>query len=87
MDCQVVPHPKLKRDYPGRTVRLTRELANGYVVLPKGTVAVVTSQSPKGSTLTCEACKCCGMKAIISAISAEDIEFIEPVMKTAENHA
>lgn len=76
---QVVPHPKLKRDYRGRTVRTTRELTNGYVSIPKGAIATVTGQSPRGSTLVFEACSCCTMKPIISRIAAADIEFVEPL--------
>lgn len=33
---QVVPHPKLKRDYRGRTVRTAREPTKGYVSIPDG---------------------------------------------------
>lgn len=76
---QVIPHPKLKRDYRGRTVRTTRELTNGYVSIPKGAVATVTGQSPRGSTLTFNACSCCTMRPIISRIAAGDIEFIDPL--------
>lgn len=77
---QVVPQPKLKREYRGRTVRTTRELTNGYVTIPEGAIATVTVQSPRGSTLVFEACNCCGMKPIISRIAADDIEFVEPLV-------
>jgi hypothetical protein len=75
---QVVPHPKLKRYYRGRTVRTTRELTNGYVSIPKGSIAAVTGQTPPGSTLVFQAWSCCSMKPIISRIAASDIEFVEP---------
>lgn len=75
----VVPHPKLKRDYPGRVVRTTRELKNGWVIIPAGAVAGITYQSPKGSTLTGNPCNCCGVRPIISHVGMDDIEFIEPV--------
>jgi hypothetical protein len=74
---RVVPHPKLKRDYPERTVRTTRPMSNGYVAIPAGSIAVITSQSSRGSTLKIKPCACCGMAAIISRIDAGDIEFIE----------
>ncbi|SQC37005.1 Uncharacterised protein [Klebsiella pneumoniae] len=75
----VVPHPKLKREYKGRLVRTTRVLKNGWGVIPLGAVATVTHQSPKGSELTFEPCDCCGLKAIISHVSMDSIEFIEPI--------
>lgn len=80
---QVVPHPKLKRDYRGRTVRTTRELTNGYVSIPKGAIATVTGQTPRGSTLVFRPCSCCTMKPIISCIAASDIEFVEPLASTS----
>nr|WHE43940.1 hypothetical protein LOCMHKOF_00057 [Providencia stuartii] len=75
----VVPHPKLKREYKGRLVRTTRVLKNGWGLIPLGAVATVTHQSPKGSELTFEPCDCCGLKAIISHVSMDSIEFIEPI--------
>lgn len=52
----VVPHPKLKREYKGRLVRTTRELKNGWGMIPLGAVATVSHQSPKGSELVFEPC-------------------------------
>jgi hypothetical protein len=76
---RVVPHPKLKRDYTLKKVRTLRELTNGWGTIPVGSIATITLQSPKGSTLKVEPCECCNLKAIISAIAPDDIEFIEPV--------
>lgn len=73
----VVPHPKLKREYKGRLVRTTQEMRNGWVVIPAGAVATIDNQSPKGSSLTFEKCGCCGMKARISHVGVDCIEFIE----------
>lgn len=73
----VVPHPKLKREYKGRLVRTTQEMRNGWVVIPAGAVATIDHQSPKGSSLTFEKCGCCGMKARISHVGVDCIEFIE----------
>ena len=75
----VVPHPKLKRDYTGRTVRTTRELKNGWGIIPVGSVATIKAQSPKGSSLSFKACACCGLLAIVSQVAADAIEFIELV--------
>ncbi|MBB4861595.1 hypothetical protein HNP46_000406 [Pseudomonas nitritireducens] len=75
----VVPHPKLKREYVGRLVRTTKELRNGWGSIPAGTVATVTSQSPKGSFIEAEPCGCCGIKAFMSYLGVDDIEFIEPI--------
>lgn len=73
---KVVPHPKLKRDYCDRRVRTTRELRNGFVVIPKGAVGRVESYS-RGATVVFDACACCGMKPRISRIEPADIEFVE----------
>ena len=75
---QVVAHPKLKSDYLGRTVRTTRDLTNGYVCVPKGSVGTVASQTSRGSTLVFPPCDCCRMKAVVSRVCAGDIEFVEP---------
>ncbi|WP_338924462.1 hypothetical protein V0M98_33140 (plasmid) [Pseudomonas silesiensis] len=73
----VVPHPKLKRDYPGKYVRTLLDLRNGMGVIPAGSLALIDHQSPKGSSLLLNACSCCGFKPIINAIQANDIEFVE----------
>lgn len=75
----VVPHPKLKRDYKGRTVRAKRDLENAWGIIPAGTLAIIGHQSPKGSVLTAEECSCCGLKAIIAGIGMDAIEFVEPI--------
>lgn len=76
-NIQVVPHPKLKRDYAGKRVRTLREFRNGWGVIPAGSLAVIDHQSPKGSSLVVDCCSCCGLKPIISSIKASDIEFIQ----------
>lgn len=76
-DVQVVPHPKLKRDYVGRWVRTLRQMSNGWGVIPAGTLATVRVQNNKGSDLVTEPCICCGLQAKISAISVDGIEFVE----------
>lgn len=82
----VVPHPKLKRDYKGRTVRARRDLQNGWGIIPAGTLATIRNQSPKGSELVVEACSCCGLKAIVGAIGADAVEFVEPVEVSGEEN-
>lgn len=76
-ELKVVPHPKLKRDYAGKRVRTLREFRNGWGVIPVGSLAVIDHQSPKGSSLVIDTCSCCGLKPVISAIKASDIEFVE----------
>lgn len=73
----VVPHPKLKRNYTGKRVRILRDLRNGMGVIPSRSLALIKSQSPKGSSLELDACGHCGFKPIISAIQPTDIEFLE----------
>jgi len=79
MGMRVVPHPKLKRDYQGRRVRTKEVMHNGWVQIPAGALAIIDQQSPKGSVLLFDACACCGMRARISAVGKDDIEFVEPV--------
>jgi hypothetical protein len=74
---KVVPHPKLKRDFPGKRVRTLHDLKNGMGVIPAGSLALINNQSPKGSSLVVDACGHCGYKPIISAIQPADIEFLE----------
>jgi hypothetical protein len=73
----VVKHPKLKRDYPGKRVRTLSDLKNGLGIIPAGSLALIKSQSPKGSSLEIDTCGHCGFKPIISAIQPADIEFVE----------
>lgn len=75
--AKVVPHPKLKRDYTGKRVRILRDLRNGMGVITSRSLALIKSQSPKGSSLELDACGHCGFKPIISAIQPTDIEFLE----------
>ncbi len=74
----IVPHPKLKRDYKGRTVRTTRELKNGWGIIPVGAIGLIDIQSPKGSSIVFETCSCCNMKPIVSGVHMDSIEFVEP---------
>ncbi|MCF5371994.1 hypothetical protein GIW05_00540 [Pseudomonas syringae] len=76
-ELKVVKHPRLKREYTGKRVRTLREFRNGWGIIPAGSLAVIDHQSPKGSSLLIDTCSCCGVKPIISAIQASDIEFIE----------
>ena len=78
-NAHVVPHPKLKREYVGRRVRTLRPFSNGWGVIPSGALATIRAQNNKGSELVSDACSCCGLQAKISAIGAEDIEFVEPM--------
>lgn len=74
---RVVPHPKLKRDYPGRRVRTTAPIQSGRFIVPAGSLAVIGSQNNKGSELTFDPCPCCGIQARVTAVPADDIEFVE----------
>lgn len=83
---KVVPHPKLKREYVGRTVRLLRDVSNGWGVIASGAFATIEVQNNKGSTLLCAPCWCCGLKARISAIQPDDIEFVERVAAPSDSN-
>lgn len=74
---RVVPHPKLKRDFVGRTVRTKRDMRNGMATIPKGTIATIKGRSRVGAELTSAKCECCGLHANISRIGDHDFEFVE----------
>lgn len=74
---KVIPHPKLKRDYAGKNVRILRDVRNGFGTIKAGSIAIVTSQSPKGSNLRFISCTACGSTPSISQIKHDDIEFVE----------
>ena len=80
----VVPHPKLKRDYKGRMVRLTQNVANSLGKLPAGAVGFIELQSHKGSRFLSEPCSHCGFQMRVSELSVHHIEFIEPIQSEAE---
>lgn len=73
----VIPHPKLKRDYKGGTIRTKHDVQNGWGVIPAGTIATISHQSPKGSTIRVPRCECCGLQAHVSRVDAETFEFVE----------
>lgn len=77
MMIKVIPHPKLKRDYKGKRVRLIKAISNAFVCVPSGKVATIIEQSPKGSYLKFDACECCSINAQISSVPSTAFEFIE----------
>lgn len=81
---KVVPHPKLKRDYRGRVVRLTRNMANGFGKLPAGAVGIIEAQNNKGSEFLGEPCEYCGVCMRVSRLSVSDIEFLESIQTKSE---
>ena len=91
MDYQVVESPKKVADWRGKLVRFKREMRNGYIIIPAGTMATI--ESPGIVThFECELCKCCGIRARISIKGNReqkltDIEFIEPVSAGEETPA
>ncbi|MDA8298728.1 MAG: hypothetical protein M0Z57_01815 [Deltaproteobacteria bacterium] len=88
MNYQVVEAPKKVADWRGKLVRFKREMRNGYIIIPAGTIATIGS--PEIVTeFECEPCKCCGIRARISIIGNReikllDIEFVEPVSPAGE---
>ena len=91
VDYQVVEAPKKVADWRGKLVRFKREMRNGYIIIPAGTMATI--ESPGIVThFECEPCKCCGIRARISIKGNReqkltDIEFIEPVSAGEETPA
>ena len=76
MPIETIPHPKLKRDFKGRRVRIIKDLSNSFCKVQAGSLATITEQSPKGSYLEFDPCRCCGISARISNIPANCIEFV-----------
>lgn len=79
----VIPHPKLKRNYAGQTVRTLYQMSNGYVTIPAGELATIRSQSSHGSELQFVPCSCCGLSAKVSHVQADAIEFVEAAVVAA----
>ena len=78
-EYRTVHPPKLKRDWKGKMIRTRDVIRNGWGEIPKGSVGVISYQGPKGSNITFNACPCCRLKATVSQVSQEKLEFIEPL--------
>ena len=76
VDYVVVEAPRLKRDYEGRTVRLTKDISNGFGDVLAGQIGTINSQGPKGSSITFERCGKCHSRYSVSAVRT-GFEFIE----------
>ncbi len=70
-----VKKPKLKRDWVGRKVRTRRELRNGYVTIPVGTVCTVT-YNHSGLSLSTDACGACGVQCHIAKVPEHGVELL-----------
>lgn len=73
----VVPHPKLKRDYPGRDVRTTRQLDTSIASVPAGTVAKVEARPNIGTVIKTLACDSCGVSVRVARLQDKDLQFVE----------
>lgn len=73
---EVEKHPKLKRDFVGRTVRTKRELQNGFMTIPVGTICRVDRRPNVGASLTSDPCPHCGMKVNVGRVQDWDFEFV-----------
>ena len=67
--------PKLKRDHIGLRVKTIRELKNGYVKIPIGTLCTIT-YSHGGLNLETDECPCCKVKIFIRKVPYSYIELI-----------
>ena len=57
--------PARKADWVGLGVVTTREMRNGWGVIPTGTAMTIEDVSPGRLTLIADPCACCGMRATI----------------------
>ena len=67
--------PRLKRDWVGRTVRTKRELRNGMMSIPAGTIAEVT-YNRAGLELSTQPCDSCGVRIFIKRVPEHDVELL-----------
>jgi hypothetical protein len=74
---KVVPHPRLKRDFIGRTVRTRRQMQNAHMSIPAGTVLQVDDRPRTGARLKSAPCQYCGVSIFISRVEDRDFEFVE----------
>lgn len=67
--------PKLMRDAIGMKVRTLREMRNGFMIIPAGTVATITS-GYRWERLEIEGqpCTCCGVRVLVSCVSKGALE-------------
>lgn len=74
----VVKAPRLKRDYVGKTVRLTRGVRTQQVTIPAGTIMKVEhyTSGRRAAHLKAPTCSCCGVSPIVSGMR-DGFEFVE----------
>lgn len=70
--------PRLKRDWPGKTVRLKRSMRNSQIQVPEGAVGIIKSHHTTGSHISFDPCPHCGAAAQFSHVKPSDdfLEFI-----------
>jgi hypothetical protein len=80
---RVVPAPRLKREYEGRTVRVRHALTNVYGTIAAGTICRITQRHHRGgSRLETLGCASCGVRLSVSKVPDSNYEFVEPVAAT-----
>ena len=67
--------PLQKSDWIGRKVRIREELRQGPLVIPKGTILMVTSYRA-GLALLGDLCDCCGTRAVIRGVPEQLVELL-----------
>lgn len=60
----------------GVKLRTKRELSNGNMVIPRGTVVEVDGKCG-GFSLRTERCPCCGVRIRISRVPPNDVEVVK----------
>ena len=63
------------KEVVGQTVRTRRELQNGYMRVPAGTLATITHKRD-GYNLETEPCGECGVSVSITRVSPIDVELV-----------
>ncbi len=65
-----------EQKWSGVKVRTLRELQNGTVMIPKGTICTI-KRKQAGFTLITEACQTCGVSVYITRVPHYDLEKVD----------
>jgi len=67
---------KREKEWVGVTVRTRRDLRNGFVAIPAGTLCKIYRKQG-GFALETEPCKCCGVRVLIGKVPFDDVAVVE----------
>ena len=83
-EWRVVARPRLKREYPGRTVRTLHRLDTSIASVPAGTIARIEARPNIGTVIKTAPCACCGVAVRVARLHDDDFEFVEQLTKSQQ---